>query len=100
MTLDQVETFVYVARAHSFSRAATLLGLAQPTLSGRIAALEQELGASLFHRRGHTLELSEAGRALLPYAQRMLGLRAEGFEAVQRLTLGGLGRLTLGANPT
>lgn len=100
MTLDQLQTFVQVARARSFSRAAVLLDLAQPTLSGRIAALEQELGSSVFHRHGHTLELTEAGRALLPYAERMLALRTEGQHAVQRAASGGLGRLTLGANPT
>lgn len=100
MTLDQLQTFVQVARARSFSRAAVLLDLAQPTLSGRIAALEQELGTSLFHRHGHTLELTEGGRALLPYAERMLALRAESRSAVQRVATGGLGRLTLGANPT
>ena len=98
MTLDQLETFVSIARTHSFSRAAVLLGLAQPTLSGRIAALESELGSQLFIRHGHTLELSETGRALLPYAERMLALRAEGAAEVRRLHEGGLGRLALGAN--
>jgi DNA-binding transcriptional LysR family regulator len=98
MTLDQLETFVYIVRARSFSRAAVLLGLAQPTLSGRISALEGELGAQLFLRHGHTLELSEAGRALVPYAERMLALRAEGVTEVRRLALGGLGGLALGAN--
>ena len=48
MTLDQLDTFVSIARTHSFSRAAVLLGLAQPTLSGRIGALEGELGSSFF----------------------------------------------------
>lgn len=100
MTLDQLETFVAVARARSFSRAAVLLDLAQPTISGRIATLESELGSVLLLRHGHTLELSEAGRALLPYAERILALRTEGLHEVQRLALGGLGRLTLGANPT
>ncbi len=100
MTLDQLETFVQVARARSFSRAAVLLDLAQPTLSGRIAQLESELGAPVFLRRGHTLEFSESGRALLPYAERILALRAEGKREVQRMVSGGLGRLTLGTNPT
>jgi DNA-binding transcriptional LysR family regulator len=98
MTLDQLETFVYIARTHSFSRAAVLLALAQPTLSGRISALEGELGSQLFARHGHTLELSETGRALLPYAERMLALRTEGIAEVQRMHMGGLGRLALGAN--
>lgn len=100
MTFDQMETFVQVARTRSFSRAAVLLDLAQPTLSGRIAALEGELGTRLFERHGHTLDLTEAGRALLPYAERMLALRSEGRGEVRRLLSGGLGRLTLGANPT
>src|SRR5579884_3320377 len=100
MTLDQLDTFVAVARARSFSRAAILLDLAQPTLSGRIASLESELGASLFHRRGHTLELTDAGRGLLPYAERILALRSEARGAVQRIASGGLGRLAVGANPT
>jgi len=98
MTLDQLETFVYIARTHSFSRAAVVLGMAQQTLSGRISALEGELGSQLFARHGHSLELSETGRALLPYAERMLALRTEGVAEVQRLALGGLGRLALGAN--
>ena len=100
MTLEQLETFVAVSRARSFSRAAVLLDLAQPTLSGRIAALERELGASLFHRRGHTLDLTDTGRALLPYAERILALRMEGKQSAQRAARGDLGRLMLGANPT
>ncbi|MEO7000615.1 MAG: LysR family transcriptional regulator [Ktedonobacterales bacterium] len=100
MTFDQIETFLAVARARSFSRAAVLLDLAQPTLSGRIGALEGELGTSLFHRRGHTLDLTDAGRALLPYAERMIALRAEGRNEAQRAASSGLGRLALGANPT
>ncbi len=100
MTLDQIETFVFVARTRSFSRAAVLLDLAQPTLSGRIAALESELGTQLFERHGHTLELTDAGRTLLPYAERMQALRSEGVQSVRRVALGGIGRLTVGANPT
>lgn len=100
MTLEQLETFVTVSRARSFSRAAVLLNLAQPTLSGRIATLEHELGAPLFLRRGRTLELTDTGRALMPYAERMLTLRIEGRSAAQRAARGDLGQLTLGANPT
>ena len=100
MTLDQIETFLYVARARSFSRAAVLLDLAQPTLSGRITTLERELGGPLFHRRGHTLDLTESGRALIPYAERIIALRSEARNEAMRAASGGLGRLTLGANPT
>jgi LysR family hydrogen peroxide-inducible transcriptional activator len=99
MTLDQLETLVQVARTRGFSRAAVALGLAQPTLSGRIAALEAELGTPLFTRHGHTVEPTEAGRVLLASAERMLALRAEAGEQVRRVRQGGLGRLALGVNP-
>ena len=100
MTLDQLEAFAEVARARNFSRAAVGLGLAQPTLSGRVATLESELEARVFTRHGHHVELTDAGRALLPYAERMLALRAEGAERARSAQRGGLGRLTLGANPS
>lgn len=100
MGIEQLETFVQVARARSFSRAGIALDLAQPTISGRVAALEGELGAPLFVRHGHTLDLTDAGRALLPYAERILALRSEGRQEVRRVVAGGLGRLALGANPT
>jgi DNA-binding transcriptional LysR family regulator len=99
VTLDQLEAFVHVARARNFSRAGVALRLA-PTLSGRVAALETELEARLFRRHGHTVELTEEGRALLPYAERMLALRAQGTERVRSTRAGGLGRLALGANPS
>src|SRR5258708_14796352 len=83
MNLDQLETFVQVARTRSFSRAAVLLDLAQPTLSGRIAALEAELGTRLFGRRGHTLELREEGRTPLPHSGPMPALPPAGTTAVQ-----------------
>jgi len=100
MTFEQLETFVRVARARSFSRAAVVLDLAQPTLSGRIAQLEGELGAPLFLRRGRVVDLTEAGRALLPFAERMLALRSEASAETRRAATGGLGRLIFGANPT
>lgn len=100
MTFEQLEAFVQVARAHTFSRAAAALNLAQPTLSGRVAALEAEIGAQLFARHGHTVTLTDPGQVLLAYAERMLALRAEGREATLEAQVGGLGRLTLGANPS
>ncbi|MCC6629042.1 MAG: LysR family transcriptional regulator [Chloroflexi bacterium] len=95
--MPQLDAFARVARARSFSRAARALDLAQPTISGRIAALEAALGERLFHRRGHTLELTDAGRALLPYAERLLTLRAEAIAAVAQSRAGTRGRLALGA---
>ena len=100
VTLDQLEAFAQVARTRGFSRAAVALGLAQPTLSERVAALERELDVRLFVRHGHSVELSEAGQALLPYAERMLALRLEGAERARESQRGALGKLALGANPS
>ena len=66
-----LRAFVAVASAGSLSRAAEELGSSQPTLSRQMSALEQQVGSALFERTRRGLRLTEAGRALLPPAQRM-----------------------------
>src|SRR5687767_7021004 len=65
-------TFRVVARERSFSRAARQLGKTQSSVSEAVALLERELGATLFERRGRTAVLTDAGRLLLPHAERIL----------------------------
>lgn len=100
MNLEQLRSFVEVARFGNFTRAAEELYLAQPSLSRQIAALEQSLGAELFHRARGGSTLTVAGEALLPLARRMLA----DAESVRRelAELAGLerGRVRLGATPT
>ncbi|MBK8725939.1 MAG: LysR family transcriptional regulator [Holophagaceae bacterium] len=98
MDLAQLEAFIHVAREKSFSRAAHKLFRTQPALSIAIKRLEEELGETLFDRSAKGGELTDAGRTLLSYAQRMLNLREEALEAVAdyRRMLGGT--LTIGAN--
>lgn len=100
MNLDQLESFVTVARLGNFTRAADQLYLAQPTLSRQITALETDLGAALFHRSRGGSTLTAAGESLLPLARRMLA----DAESVRRelAELAGLqrGRVRLGATPT
>lgn len=100
MNLDQLRSFVEVARFGNFTRAAEELYLAQPSLSRQIAALEQDLGAELFHRARGGSTLTVAGESLLPLARRMLA----DAESVRRelAELAGLerGRVRLGATPT
>ncbi|WP_162605637.1 LysR family transcriptional regulator [Jiangella ureilytica] len=66
--LRQLEAFVAVAEARSFTRGADTCGAPQPVVSRRIAALEQDLGATLLHRTSRQVELTEVGRTLLPHA--------------------------------
>lgn len=72
MDVNTYTAFLAVAEEASFSRAAQRLHLTQPAVSKRIAALEDDLGAALFDRIGRQVILTEAGRALLPLAQRIL----------------------------
>ncbi|NLP85238.1 LysR family transcriptional regulator [Microbacterium sp. CFH 90308] len=100
MNLEQLQSFVTVARLGNFTRAAEQLHLAQPSLSRQISALEQELGTALFHRARGGSTLTAAGESLLPLARRMLA----DADSVRRelAEIAGLerGRVRLGATPT
>lgn len=72
MELDQLRSFVAVAEARSFTRAASLVHLSQPAISRQIARLETELGAQLFERYGRRVECTADGRLLLPLARNIV----------------------------
>ncbi len=72
MELDLFKSFVAVAEARSFSRAARAMHSTQPTLSRQIARLENELGARLFERYGRHVECTPSGELLLPLAQAII----------------------------
>lgn len=73
---NHIRAFQATAAHGSFSAAARALGLTQPTLSRQVAALEDELGVTLFERVGRTLLLTEAGRDLRRHSQ-IMGEAAE-----------------------
>ena len=68
---NRARAFLVTAEEGSFSAAARALGSTQPTLSRQVAALEEELGVTLFARMGTRLELTESGVALLEHARPM-----------------------------
>jgi DNA-binding transcriptional LysR family regulator len=72
MDLRQLTVFVAVAEERSFSRAAERLQVAQSAVSATIRTLERALDLVLFHRTTHRVELSAAGRDLLPAARSAL----------------------------
>ena len=82
MELRQLTHFLAVADAQHFTRAATRVHLTQSSLSSSIRALERELGADLFVRSTRRVELTEAGRALLPAAQRAVAAAEDGLDAI------------------
>src|SRR5690349_19922941 len=85
MTLQQLTYFLAAAEHGSFSAAANALLLAQPSLSEQIRRLEAELGVPLFVRAGRGVELTDAGRILRPYAQRVLAETQEAMESVREV---------------
>src|SRR3972149_4812913 len=78
MDLGQIEAFVQVSTHNSFSRAAEVLQLPQPSITARIQSLERELGEEMFERGGRGVRLTDCGLAFLPYAERILQTVGEG----------------------
>ncbi|MBQ8804230.1 MAG: LysR family transcriptional regulator [Tyzzerella sp.] len=72
MNLKQLEAFVRIADSGSFSKAAKVLFLTQPTISAHISSLEKELNSRLFVRNTKEVRLSESGEILYNYAKQML----------------------------
>ena len=95
----QVEGFVAVAREGNLRRAAAGLFISQPALTARIQGLEAELGTPLFRRTSAGMELTHAGRAFLPYAERSLDALQSGSALVTELAEGVVGELAIGSAP-
>ena len=98
MDLAELNVFLTVARERSFSRAAQKLYRTQPAVSIAIRKLEEWVGEPLFARGGRAGQLTDAGRLLVGYAERMLNLRQEIRRSMDDLRSGGRGELSLGVN--
>jgi DNA-binding transcriptional LysR family regulator len=97
MDLRQLTHFVAVAEERQFTRAATRLHVVQSTLSASIGGLERELGTSLLIRNSRRVELTSAGRALLPAARRALAAAEDARAAVDAVRGLLSGHLAIGA---
>ncbi len=95
MDAEALRTFLAVYRQQGFSSAARQLNRTQPAISRRISLLEQELGAPLFERVLGGTMLSQAGRVLLPYAERALAALQDAENAVRALASTASGPVTL-----
>lgn len=88
--------FYTVAKEGSIVRAAEKLLLAQPTISGQLRELESQLGRPLFERKKQRLHLTEEGRFVLDYAQRIFDLGAEMSDALKDRPVQGRLRAQIG----
>ncbi|MBM7790812.1 LysR family transcriptional regulator [Tenggerimyces flavus] len=97
MELRQLEYFIAVAEERHFTRAAQRMHVAQSGLSTSIRSLERELGAVLFLRNTRSVELTDAGRALLSEARHTLTYVAAARDAVAAVQGVLTGRLVVGS---
>ena len=95
MDSDALNTFLTVHRRGGVSNAARVLHRSQPAISRRIALLEQELGVPLFERVAGRTRLSDAGRVMVPYAERAVAAAQDAENAVRALTQAKAGPVSL-----
>ncbi len=98
MNIWQLKTFCTVVEKKSFTKAADVVRLTQPSISAQIAELEKFYGTQLLVRKGREVTLTEAGSILYRYAGRVLRLVDESREALGRLDSLARGALTVGAS--
>jgi DNA-binding transcriptional LysR family regulator len=99
MQLAQLQGLVEIARTGTIGRAAEQLVISQPALTARLKALEDELGCALVTRGHAGSRLTDAGRALLPYAERAIAAIDEGMHRARELAGGRTAALAIGAAP-
>ncbi|MEV0289115.1 MULTISPECIES: LysR family transcriptional regulator [unclassified Kribbella] len=99
-SLDQLSAFVAVAEELHFGRAAERLNMTQPPLSRQVQKLERAVGVQLLERDNRRVVLTEAGRAFLGEARRVLALVETAGDLARRVDQGAAGTLRLGFTAT
>jgi DNA-binding transcriptional LysR family regulator len=99
-TLQQLRILKAVATEKSFTKAAALLYLSQPSLSKQIKILEKNLDILLINRENSKISLTENGKVFLQYSERILALCEESCRALIDLKNGERGNLNVGASQT
>ena len=99
-TLHQLRILKAIATEKSFTKAAETLYLSQPSLSKQIKTLEKNLDTSLINREINKISLTENGKVLLQYSERILALCEESCRSLTDLKNGQRGNLTVGASQT
>lgn len=95
MEVAQVDAFLAIQKHKSFTGAAVELHLSQSAVSRRLALLEAQLGAPLLDRLPTGVVLTDAGRAVLPFAEAMIAANLDAVTAVGEVTGGRKGTVSL-----
>ena len=96
----QLRIFHAVARLSSFSKAAEEMSISQPAVSIQVKELEKSMGGALLNRARGGVQLTDTGRAVFDYAQRIFSLAEEMQSAVDEIQGLRSGRLTIGSSTT
>jgi DNA-binding transcriptional LysR family regulator len=99
MNIEYLKEFVVLAQVGNYLEAADRLHLSQPSLSKHIQALEAEVGAKVFDRTTHRVELNKFGRQLLPYAAQIARSQNDYMIAITNLLARERANVRLGAIP-
>ncbi|WP_138756136.1 LysR family transcriptional regulator [Paenibacillus sinopodophylli] len=83
---DKLQTFLTLVECRSFTETAKRLYTSQPTVSNHIQQLESQYGTALFHRSGKSVVLTNKGKVLYDYAQRIMSLYQEAASELQNET--------------
>src|SRR5258708_9728033 len=100
ISLRQIRYFVIVARSGSFSAAAQIAHVSQPSLCVQMKQLEEEIGAKLLSRHARGVELTAAGAAFLPHATAALNEIKRAEQAVAALHASRVAQIYLRRTPT
>lgn len=96
MNLKQLRYFLVVAEEKQITAAAKRLYIAQPPLSYQLKQLEKELGAQLFKRTAHGIELTDVGQIFQSYANEIISLAQNAENQVHKTISGELGMIAIG----
>lgn len=96
MNLKQLRYFLVVTEEKQITAAAKRLYIAQPPLSYQLKQLEKELGAQLFKRTAHGIELTDAGQIFQSYANEIISLAQNAENQVHKTISGELGTIAIG----
>ena len=99
MDFKWLHTFVTAAKYENFRKTAETLFLSQPTVTVHIKQLEKEISCKLFERKGRQIQLTDEGRAYLPYALRLLDDYENSMAELHRVRQGYSQTLQLAVSP-
>jgi DNA-binding transcriptional LysR family regulator len=100
LDFQELQIFLAAAETENFSEAGRRLNISQPAISMQIQALETRLGVQLFHRSGRYINLTDAGRTLMPLARDLINRMTQVEETMLSLQGEVIGVLKLGCSTT